>query len=298
MKKVWLLFWILVSSLGLVVVLLSNARTRPTKTSTHTVESPQSAEIVYKFYTLPQSVVHTLLIPKTSRFSVRPVVSPTLEPVENVAATHQTFAAINGGFFDPVNQKTTSIVIRQGELIADPKLNERFINNPKNAPYLDKMLNRSELRRYICGGTIRYDINFRNEPIPDSCRLVDALGGGPRLLPELGLVPEGFADVANGKIIRDALGSNRPNARTAIGITLDGSLLWVMVAQKPEKPTSSGMSLSELAKFMKSLGVEKAMNLDGGSSSSFYYKGQTFYGKVDSKGNWVRRPVKSVLLVF
>ncbi|MBE9229866.1 phosphodiester glycosidase family protein [Phormidium sp. LEGE 05292] len=83
-----------------------------------------------------------------------------------------------------------------------------------------------------------------------------------------------------------------------MGITVDGSLLWVMVSQKPENPTTSGMSLPELAKFMKSLGVEKAMNLDGGSSSSFYYKGQAFYGKVDSKGNWVKRPVKSVLLVF
>jgi exopolysaccharide biosynthesis protein len=47
---------------------------------------------------------------------------------------------------------------------------------------------------------------------------------------------------------------------------------------------------------MKTLGVEKAMNLDGGSSSSLYYKGKTLYGKVDEKGNLVRRSVKSVLL--
>lgn len=298
MKKVWLFFWILVSSLAVAVVLFSNVQNRATKASNRAIEPPLQPEIAYKSYTLPHSVVHTLLIPKASRFSVKPVVSPTLELVENIAAKHQTFAAINGGFFDPVNQKTTSVVIREGALIANPKLNERFINNPKNAPYLDKMLNRSELRRYICGGNIRYDVNLRNESIPDSCRLVDALGGGPSLLPELNLVPEGFADVANGKVIRDALGSNQLNARTAIGITSDGSILWVMVAQKPENPTTSGMSLPELAKFMKSLGVEKAMNLDGGSSSSFYYKGQTFYGKVDSKGKWVKRPVKSVLLVF
>ena len=198
MKKAWLLFWILVSSLGVAVVLFSNAQNRATKASDRAIEPPLQPEIAYKSYTLPHSVVHTLLIPKTSRFSVKPVVSPTLELLENIATKHQAFAAINGGFFDPVNQKTTSVVIREGALIADPKLNERFINNPKNAPYLDKMLNRSELRRYICGETIRYDITLRNEPIPDSCRLVDALGGGPSLLPELGLVQEGFADVVNG----------------------------------------------------------------------------------------------------
>jgi exopolysaccharide biosynthesis protein len=70
-----------------------------------------------------------------------------------------------------------------------------------------------------------------------------------------------------------------------------------MVAQKPEAPTTSGMSFQALAAFMKALGVEKAMNLDGGSSSSLYYNGKTLYGKVDDKGNSVRRPVKSVLLI-
>jgi len=70
-----------------------------------------------------------------------------------------------------------------------------------------------------------------------------------------------------------------------------------MVAQKPEAPTHAGMSLQRLATFMKSLGVEKAMNLDGGSSSSLYYKGKTFYGKVNAKGNLIKRSVKSVLLI-
>jgi exopolysaccharide biosynthesis protein len=57
------------------------------------------------------------------------------------------------------------------------------------------------------------------------------------------------------------------------------------------------MSLQALADFMKTQDVEKAMNLDGGSSSSLYYKGKTSYGKVDEKGNQLRRLVKSVLLV-
>lgn len=116
MKKVWLLFWIIVSSITVAVVLFSNVQNRATKASYQAVEVPLKPEIEYKSYTLPQSVVHTLLIPKTSRFSVKPVVSPTLEPVENIAAKHQTFAAINGGFFDPMNQKTTSVVIREGAL--------------------------------------------------------------------------------------------------------------------------------------------------------------------------------------
>ena len=70
-----------------------------------------------------------------------------------------------------------------------------------------------------------------------------------------------------------------------------------MVAQKPENPRNSGMSLPDLAKFMEQLGVVEALNLDGGSSSSFYYQGQTFYGKVNPEGDRVQRAVKSVLVL-
>ena len=108
-----------------------------------------------------------------------------------------------------------------------------------------------EFRRYRCGQTVCYDIAFHREASLTGCQLLDALGGGPRLLPELTEVEEGFVDFANSKIIRDPLGSKQPNARSAIGITRDGSVLVVMVAQKPEVPTTSGLSLPTLAAFMK-----------------------------------------------
>jgi hypothetical protein len=143
---------------------------------------------------------------------------------------------------------------------------------------------------------VRNDIVLRNAPPPTGCQLIDALGAGPQLLPELTLKQEAFVDSATS---RDALGSTQPNAKTAVGITRDGSIVLVMVAQKPKNPTQSGMSLPlpALADFMKSLGAQKAMNLDGGSSSSLYYNGKSFYGKVDLDGNPIKRPVKSVLLV-
>ncbi|WP_445632226.1 phosphodiester glycosidase family protein [Nostoc sp. DSM 114167] len=155
------------------------------------------------------------------------------------------------------------------------------------------MFNRTEFRRYLCGQTSRYSIALHNQSPPAGCQLVDAIGAGPRLLPELTLEKEGFVDNTNK---RDALGSNQPNARTAVGITRDGSVILVMVAQKP-LASANGISLPALADLMKTLGADRAMNLDGGSSSSLYYNGKTFYGKVDLEGNSIKRPVKSVLLV-
>lgn len=262
-----------------------------------TVLPSQKKTLRYEFHTLPSSVVHTLLIPAQSQFSVTLALSPELDTLKNFAQNHQAIAVLNGGFFDPVNHKSTSYVIQQGRLVADPHLNKRLMNNPDKAPYLDKILNRTEFRRYLCGQTGRYDIALHSQPTPNGCQLVYALGGGPRLLPEITSLQEGFLEVSNGQVIRDALGSRQPNARTAVGITRDGSVIWVMVAQKSEPATSSGMSLPALANFMKTIGVESAMNLDGGSSSSLYYQGKTFYGKFDKSGNQVKRPVKSVLLV-
>ncbi len=288
-RKIKLLGLILIS---LAMVLWFNLRS--STPSIPTVASSPPKTIRYFERTLPQSIAHILLIPANSRFLLTPVLSQKVATVEEFAQKHQAVAILNAGFFDPANQKSTSYIVIQGKLVANPKENERLVNNPNLKPYLSQIFNRTEFRRYLCGQTIRYSIAVHSESPPAGCQLVDAIGAGPRLLPELTLVKEGFVDNANK---RDALGSNQPNARTAVGITRDGSVVLVMVAQKPSVPANSGVSLPALADLMKTLGADKAMNLDGGSSSSFYYNGKTFYGKVDLEGNPIKRPVKSVLLV-
>lgn len=288
-RKIKLLALILMS---LAMVLWFNLRF--STPSIPTIAALPAKTIRYFDRTLPQSIAHIVLIPANSKFLVTPALSQKVATVEEFAQKHQAVAILNAGFFDPVNQKTTSYVVRQRKLIADPKENERLVNNPNLKSYLGQIFNRTEFRRYLCGQTSRYSIALHNQSPPAGCQLVDAIGAGPGLLPELTLEKEGFVDNANK---RDALGSNQPNARTAVGITRDGSVILVMVAQKPSAPANSGISLPALADLMKTLGADRAMNLDGGSSSSLYYNGKTFYGKVDLEGNSIKRPVKSVLLV-
>lgn len=262
----------------------------------------------YQVQTLPQAVVHSLEIPQHLSLSVRTVVANELQSLPRFATQNEplqrntrTIALLNGGFFDPQNQLSTSFVTSQGQLVADPRQNPRLMGNPQLATYLDKILDRSELRLYTCGQnngqTKRYQITNHNQPIPADCQLLESVGGGPQLLPELTAREEAFFETANGTVVRDAIGLNQPNARTAVGIKANGDLVWVMVAQKPENPRNSGMSLPDLAKFMEQLGVVQALNLDGGSSSSFYYQGQTFYGKVNAEGDRIQRAVKSVLVL-
>ncbi|MBW4605219.1 MAG: phosphodiester glycosidase family protein [Calothrix sp. FI2-JRJ7] len=249
-------------------------------------------KIQYEARVLPDSIAHIVKIPDNSSYLVNPTISEKLNTVEEFAQKHKAVAVLNAGYFDPVNQKSTSYITIQGKLLADPKLNERLVNNPKLKPYLPKILNRSEFRRISCNSKIQYEIALHTEKTAPNCQIIDAIGAGSRLLPELTLVQEGFVDNTNN---RDAIGSTQLNARSAVGITEDGSIILVMVAQKPELP--SGISIPALANLMKNLGANSAMNLDGGSSSSLYYNGTTYNGKIDKQGKNAMRPVKSVLLV-
>ncbi|BCL37982.1 phosphodiester glycosidase family protein [Nostoc sp. MS1] len=267
---------------------------QPTSSVVPKAQPSPATTIRYIERSLPQGIAHILLIPANSPFVVTGALSPTVNNVEEFAQKHQATAIFNAGFFDPANQKSTSYVVVAGRQIANPKDNERLVNNPQLKPYLNQIFNRSEFRRYLCGQITTYAIALHNESLPKDCSLVDAIGAGPRLLPQLTSEQEGFVDKTKG---RDALGTEQPNARTAVGITRDGSVILVMVAQKPSQPNNSGISLVQLAQLMKTLGASEAMNLDGGSSSSLYYKGKAIYGKFDLQGNFIKRPVKSVLLV-
>lgn len=262
--------------------------------------SAQSAvklDLLYKSYVLPNSIVHTVTIPNNRKLKIATATEFELTHLDKFAQKHHAIAVINAGFFDPKNKKTTSYVFSQGKLIEDPRENERLVNNPDLIPQIKQILDRSEFRSYLCGSEYRYDIVLHNEPTPNNCQLIDAVGAGPQLLPKITDTEEAFVTYEGKKVIKDALGSSQSNARSAVVITRDRQVIFLMVAQKPNSPSNSGMSFQEMADFLKNLGAEKAMNLDGGSSASLYYEGKTFYGKIDKKGNLVKRPVKSVLLV-
>ncbi|MGA7934509.1 MAG: phosphodiester glycosidase family protein, partial [Kovacikia sp.] len=207
----------------------------------------QAQTLQYEVRTLPKSTVYLLRIPAHSRFRVVPAISDQVDTLETFARRHGAIAVINGGFFDPMNQQSTSYVMQQGTLVADPKQNQRLVNNPNLTPYLEQIFDRSELRRYQCGQGgqggqgFRYAITRHQAPPLTGCQLVDALGAGPQLLPNTTAVEEGFWATAAGEVIRDSLGSRQANARSAVGMTSDGNLVWVMVAQRTEAPTSSGM---------------------------------------------------------
>lgn len=119
------------------------------------------------------------------------------------------------------------------------------------------------------------------------------VGGGPRLVRSgriyISKYEEKFRrDIARGRA-----------ARTACGITRDNRLLLVTVdgrsrgKNKRSPNRSRGMTLTELAYFMQSIGAYDALNLDGGGSSTMAINGKVYNYPVDGR----ERRVSNALLV-
>ncbi|MBE7386120.1 MAG: phosphodiester glycosidase family protein [Leptolyngbya sp. SIO1E4] len=256
------------------------------------------AELSYQVHALSSSQVHVVTIPPNAGYRIDVAVTADLTLLPEIAAQTGAIAAINAGFFDPQNGLTTSYVVSNGERVADPQQNPRLMENPDLAPFLEAILDRSEFRVYDCEGAVQYAIARHSAQIPSGCTLESAVGAGPQLLPTMTGYEEGFlADDAQGALVRDALGSRYPNARSAIGLKADGTVVLVVASQRLDQEAPTGLSFDALAEFLHELGVTSALNLDGGSSSGLFYQGETRYGRWNAEDNPVERPIKSILLV-
>ncbi len=107
-------------------------------------------------------------------------------------------------------------------------------------------------------------VKLRIGTSPDWNNVNHIISGGPYLVKN----SEVFVDMTAQKL--GSVGGKNP--RTAIGYTKDNEM--IMVAVDGREGSSVGMTLMQLANFMKSLGCVNAMNLDGGGSTVMYVNGQ------------------------
>jgi exopolysaccharide biosynthesis protein len=127
--------------------------------------------------------------------------------------------------------------------------------------------------------------------------LVEAIGGGPRILRD-GAVS---VEVEKERLSRTFADERHP--RTAIGYSQNGQVLYLVAVDGRQPGYSVGMSLQELAEFMRtrladfSLAKENAyqgLNLDGGGSTTMVIGAQVVNSPSDPTGE---RPVANALLV-
>ena len=105
-----------------------------------------------------------------------------------------------------------------------------------------------------------------------------------------GLVDGGEIAVSEGQEVDQAMASN---PRTAIG-QID-ELHYVFVVSDGRTNESAGLSLYQLAQFMKGLGCESAYNLDGGGSSTMYFDGEVINNPTTSGNSTKERRVSDIV---
>lgn len=262
---------------------------------------PPGGAIYYSF-DLNGSKVHLAVVNyKSARWKLVPALNESTAATSTTAEGHCATAAVNGGYFNLKDSgASTSYLVIDGKQAADPHTNKLLVGNPKLAPYLETIFNRSEVRFLQKWDKPEIEIAHHNDPLPAGTRLISSLQAGPQLLPELTARQEAFVRTDPDGSEVDSIGTYKTAARTAFGITPDGYAMILTVAGSGQDPESTGLSLVDLAKLMKDLGCISAINFDGGASSTMSVrldKSGSTHELTTVCGKIPETRVKSVLMV-
>lgn len=203
------------------------------------------------------------------------------ESISNFASRENVYAAINGGYFG--GGISYSTLVQPGEVLAQNVT--ALTRNSSSFPVIRSMFGIKKDRSmsvdwiYHFGGGLdnlyRFDApmaytSSNDSPLPaptkESGELYDdaflGVGGGPILVKGDSSMVTYNEEIFWGS----GVGLSNSDPRTAAGYTNDGKAI-LMVIDGRQGSVSVGVSLTELAEIMISLGATEAINLDGGGSS-------------------------------
>ena len=187
------------------------------------------------------------------------------DTTSDMAANNNAVLAINGDYY---GARQSGYVIRNGKLYRDTSGNRDALVIQKNGEF--KFVSESE--------------TSASELLQDGALQVFSFG--PVLL------NNGEISVGENDEVGMAMASN---PRTAIGYL--GNNHYVFVVSDGRTSESAGLSLCELASFMKELGVKDAYNLDGGGSSTMVFKGEIINNPTTSGRSGEERAVSDIVYI-
>lgn len=240
--------------------------------------------------TYSDGIYHIVVGQDRAKKKVKVYSSPSLITNKELHTKSEAELTINAGYFDPKSGDSVSYTVMDWHTVDDPRLSPALMSNPVLRKNLSKILNRTEFRIVECDGNkYHYDIAPHNDAIDFNCSVKEAVQAGPMILPQLRLEEEFFIEKKDGVIVRESCSVLHKVARTILGIK-DGNLHILIITD------DNPMDLYEVQALCKELGFEKAMGLDGGSSTSMDYRNK--YHVESLKGDGNGRMLKSFITVF
>ena len=196
---------------------------------------------------------------------------------------------VNAGYFDPNNGKTISYIVTDRNTAEDPLVNENLFTNSVLRKNIDKILNRTEFRIVEChNGKRHYEIVPHKSDVDFGCNIITSAQGGPLVYPQLRMEEEFFVVKQDGKVVRESCSVLHKTSRTVIGLKNGEAHILIITDEHP-------MDLYEVQAYVKSLGWDRAMTFDGGSSTSMNYLNK--YNVISVKGDGAGRSLKSFMIV-
>lgn len=195
----------------------------------------------------PQIIHELQLDPATTQLVALP--SNGCQTVAAIGNAAGAAAGINGGYFNVSTCAPVSLLIHEGELLGTH-------GSTRSAFGIDAV------------GAAHIQIVGSGDDWPE---VEEAHGGAPRLV-TAGVTHTTNAEYAEESVAGDAFIG--PNPRTGAGIFSDGRVSLFTIDGRGAN--QAGMSLPAMANFAKDeLGLEDAMNLDGGGSTTMWIAGMT-----------------------
>lgn len=231
--------------------------------------------------------IYHIIIPISESKDIEFISSEKLITNKEAHKKYRSKLTINAGFFDPNNEKTISYIYNDGIMAENPLMNENIINNKELMNNWGKIANRGEFRiikqdnKYICDIT-EHSTKYDGE-------LLTSGQGGPILLPNMDLEKEFFIVKEGNNIIRESASVLHKTARTIIGLNNTDIHILIITDKQP-------MTIYQAQNFCKKIGLEKALALDGGSSTSLNYKNKIHVVSTGIKGDDTGRKLKSFLI--
>ena len=187
------------------------------------------------------------------------------DTTSDMANDNNAILAINGDYY---GARQSGYVIRNGSLYRNSSGNRDALAIMKNGEF-----------EFVTEGETSAETLLENGAL-------QVFSFGPVLL------EDGSISVLENEEVGMAMASN---PRTAIGYL--GKNHYVFVVSDGRTSESAGLSLYELASFMKSLGVVDAYNLDGGGSSTMVFKGEVINTPTTNGHSTQERAVSDILYI-
>ncbi|MEI8201169.1 MAG: phosphodiester glycosidase family protein [Eubacteriales bacterium] len=192
-----------------------------------------------------------------------------IENTSVIAAGNNAVFAVNGDYY---GFRTDGIEIRNGVIYRD---------NPV----------RTGLAFYLDGSMKVYDETTASADQLLADGVWNTLSFGPAILVD-GVIPDNIDNVeVDTNVGNHSIQGNQP--RTGIGVIDDNHFVFIVVDGR-SKGYSIGVTMPEFAEIFKNLGCTTAYNLDGGGSSTMYFKGSVINNPL---GKGQERGVSDILYI-